>query len=411
MELSKSDVVQRAEAILAKAKDLEDDDPSSQSELLKQLELLQRELEPSISLFFKTWISLTVFTCLDIVVKSGILDKMKTRENITARELGPLVNMDINVIGQERASVLMHKADSRVMRVLVAAGLIASPSEDTYSHTAKSSIYVKGEHTAVDSFNMLTLLNVSYMTIPQYLQTRSAQDLLDIRKTPYACAYGMEGRTFYETLSANPDHLDTFNKAMSEPGPDYGIFPFSLLKEDVLAEPERAFLVDIGGGKGQALLHIRKETGHIFGSGAKMILQERPDVLEQIRPEEMVGIETMPYDFHTEQPVKGAHVYHLSQIIHNYPDHVCWDILSRVAEAMNSSSRLLIVEAVLPAQTEVGGDMGGYLIDFVGLAMGGKERTEKEFATLLDVVGLEIVKVWPGKARYQAVVEARLREG
>ena len=30
---------------------------------------------------------------------------------------------------------------------------------------------------------------------------------------------------------------------------------------------------------------------------------------------------------------------------------------------MGPKSRLLIVEAVLPAQTEVGGDMGGYLID------------------------------------------------
>lgn len=63
----------------------------------------------------------------------------------------------------------------------------------------------------------------------------------------------------------------------------------------------------------------------------------------------------------------GAHVYHLSQILHNYPDHVCHDILKRVAEAMSPKSRLLIVEAVLPAQTEVGGDMGGYLIDVSGL--------------------------------------------
>jgi hypothetical protein len=41
--------------------------------------------------------------------------------------------------------------------------------------------------------------------------------------------------------------------------------------------------------------------------------------------------------------------------------------------------------------------------------MGGKERTEKEFAAILDCEGLELVKVWPGKARYQAVVEARLK--
>ena len=115
----------------------------------------------------------------------------------------------------------------------------------------------------------------------------------------------MEGRTFYETLSANPEHLDTFNKSMSEPGPDYGIFPFSCLKAEVEAEPDRAFVVDIGGGKAQALLHIQNETKDVFGTAARLILQERPDVLEQIKPEEIVRIETMPYDFHTEQPVKG----------------------------------------------------------------------------------------------------------
>lgn len=92
----------------------------------------------------------------------------------------------------------------------------------------------------------------------------------------------MEGRTFYETLSANPEYLDTFNKSMSEPGPDYGIFPFSSLKEEVKAEPERAFVIDIGGGKGQALLHnqllhIQKESEQSFGIRAKLILQERPE--------------------------------------------------------------------------------------------------------------------------------------
>ena len=143
------------------------------------------------------------------------------------------------------------------------------------------------------------------MKIPEYLKTRPAQDLLDIRKTPYACAYDMEGRTFYETLSANPEHLDTFNRSMSEPGPEYGIFPFYSLKEEVEADQDRAFIVDIGGGKGQALLHIQNQTKKVFGTTARLILQERPEVLEQIRPDEIVGIETMPYDFHSEQPVKG----------------------------------------------------------------------------------------------------------
>lgn len=41
--------------------------------------------------------------------------------------------------------------------------------------------------------------------------------------------------------------------------------------------------------------------------------------------------------------------------------------------------------------------------------MGGKERTEVEIEGLLSAEGLELVKVWQGKAMYQAVVEARLK--
>lgn len=45
----------------------------------------------------------------------------------------------------------------------------------------------------------------------------------------------------------------------------------------------------------------------------------------------------------------------------------------------------------------------------VMLAIGGKERSEKEFATLLEASGLELVKVWPAPVGTQAVIEARLR--
>ncbi|KAI4270683.1 MAG: hypothetical protein L6R38_007048 [Xanthoria sp. 2 TBL-2021] len=100
MSLSDSGIVPKIEAMLANAKKLKADGSSARVELLKQVELLQQDLEPPINLFFKTWISLTVFTCLDIAVKLGIFEQMKTWENITARELGGLVNVDSNVIGQ-----------------------------------------------------------------------------------------------------------------------------------------------------------------------------------------------------------------------------------------------------------------------------------------------------------------------
>ena len=50
MGSSDSEIVQKTQAILANAKKLKADDPSTRLELLKQVELLQQDLEPPISL-------------------------------------------------------------------------------------------------------------------------------------------------------------------------------------------------------------------------------------------------------------------------------------------------------------------------------------------------------------------------
>ena len=90
--------------------------------------------------------------------------------------------------------------------------------------------------------------------------------------------------------------------------PTLGMFPFTSLKEEVEAEPDRAFVVDIGGGRGQSLLLIQKETAALFGPSSKMVLQDRPQVLDTIPQELLPNIEKMPYDFYTEQPVKSKYL-------------------------------------------------------------------------------------------------------
>ena len=87
--------------------------------------------------------------------------------------------------------------------------------------------------------------------------------------------------------------------------PVLGMFPFASLKDQVEAEPDRPFIVDIGGGKGQALKQVQQEVPN--GFGAKMILQDRPDVLESVPDKEIPGIEKMEHDFFTEQPVKSMY--------------------------------------------------------------------------------------------------------
>ncbi len=94
------------------------------------------------------------------MIKLGVFEKMKAKDNISARELGDLVGVDSGVIGYTFSKPAVNTADydsdiARVMRVLVAARIVASTGEDTYSHTPKSLIYVRGKRTAVDSFELL----------------------------------------------------------------------------------------------------------------------------------------------------------------------------------------------------------------------------------------------------------------
>jgi hypothetical protein len=144
-----------------------------------------------------------------------------------------------------------------------------------------------------------------YLKLPEYFATHTPEDVVDPRKTPYSYTYG-EGKTYYEVLSARPETLEMFNRSMMQQEatlPVLGMFPFLSLQNEVEADKERSFIVDVGGGRGHSLLAIQKET--MGGFGAKMILQDLPHVIDTISPSEVPGIEKMPHDFFTPQPIKS----------------------------------------------------------------------------------------------------------
>ncbi|TVY82517.1 O-methyltransferase hmp5 [Lachnellula suecica] len=391
-----SDLVRKAEAILASAKSFSGD-RAERYELMKQVDLLYQELEDPMDAMLKQWSSTNVTTSLAVMTKSGAFEKMPKKGSISATELGALVNIQPNVI-------------ARLMRMLTATGIVELTGDDTYAHTPKSRVYLEG--AAIDFWNLCMNMGYCLYKLPDYLASKTPAEMIDLRKTPYSYAYDGEGKTFYEVLASKPETFNMFNKAMMQQEaslPTLGMFPFSSLKQAVEAEPERPFVVDIGGGRGQSLLLIQQETGNGFGTEAKMILQDRPHVLDSIPQDLVPGIEKMPYDFYTEQPVKNAHIYFLRRITHNYQDNICQTIFGNIAAAMGPTSRLLIAEIVVPAQTTLGEDTSTYWMDVVMLAIGGKERRAKEFEELLQSVGLELVKIWPYHTGSQAVVEARLK--
>lgn len=104
----------------------------------------------------------------------------------------------------------------------------------------------------------------------------------------------------------------------------------------------------------------------------------------------------------------GAKAYFMRMILHDYADVVGIQILSRLAEAMAPTSRVLVCEMVVaPRVGEV--DFASAVLDQAVMSMGGKERTEEGFRSMFEAAGLELVEVWRVPGVPGACVEGRLK--
>jgi len=101
-------------------------------------------------------------------------------------------------------------------------------------------------------------------------------------------------------------------------------------------------IIDVGGGVGHVGVWISK----LVKPGVQIIIQDRPSVIEQGRKIHGHIVDLEPHNFFEPQPIKGAQVYYLRLILHDWPDTVCKTILGHIVEAMSADSKLLIFDAV-----------------------------------------------------------------
>src|SRR5437660_387317 len=95
--------------------------------------------------------------------------------------------------------------------------------------------------------------------VSSYLSTHSFSDAQNPTRVPYVWAAGHEGKsmTYYDVIEADPATADAWHKGMvliERTQPVLGMFPFASMREAVEREPERVFVVDVGGGRGNALV-------------------------------------------------------------------------------------------------------------------------------------------------------------
>jgi hypothetical protein len=162
-------------------------------------------------------------------------------------------------------------------------------------------------------------------------------------------------------------------------------------------------IVDVGAGHGTLLSAILRGHAHLKG-----ILFDLPHVAAGARGLiASAGLadrcEIHSGDFFAEVPA-GGDAYILSWIIHDWDRGRAVAILKRCRQAMPTTGRLLLVEAIIPPGNE---PHAGKIMDFVMLtALGGQERTEEQYEDLLQEAGFRLSAVVP-TASPMSVIEGR----
>lgn len=169
---------------------------------------------------------------------------------------------------------------------------------------------------------------------------------------------------------------------------DSSLFPinhFTIQSKD--DDLEAVLMVDVGGGAGHQCIALRQAHADLKG---RVVLQDLPGTIAMIDQSalQQLGIEARAHDFMTAQPVKGAKVYYMRNVLHDWPDVTCLTILKQLRAAMTHDSVVIIDEIVVRNSDSTWKQVN---YDFVMMAaLGGQERTKDQWVALLSEVDLKL---------------------
>ncbi|KAL9083469.1 MAG: hypothetical protein Q9159_005764 [Coniocarpon cinnabarinum] len=264
-------------------------------------------------------------------------------------------------------------------------------------------------HCNEDLISRVELLFPIAGKMPSFLEAvRSEKANGSSQLNPFEFTYG---KPMFEYFRSNSQHKEAFDNFMagrrkSVRQPWFQTFPIAQIYQagTTTQTRESVFIVDIGGGSGHDLVDLKNAVPNLQG---RCILQDLPETLSSIdRP--LSNIEKVPLNFFEQEPVKGAQFYFMRNIIHDWSDEASKRILSNVGASMTRGhSKILIEELVLP---NIGASWVEASCDILMFLMpAGAERTQRQWETLLDSVGMKINKIWRGPPSAESIIEAELK--
>ena len=174
-------------------------------------------------------------------------------------------------------------------------------------------------------------------------------------------------------------------------------------------------VADLGGGGGSLILAVLKLNPHLRG----MLVDLEPSIAAAkprfAQEDPSSRCELIASDL-TQAVPPGADVYMIKHVLHGRQDDVAIKILKNCRAAIQQNGSLLIIEFILPPLiSHADPQLEGHLMSDLNMlaVTGGKERSEREWKTLLDASGFRLTAVYPvggdkTMARNVGMVEAKL---
>lgn len=196
------------------------------------------------------------------------------------------------------------------------------------------------------------------------------------------------GVDFFPYIKDNIEVGKRFNNAMTS---------LSSLSDDAISKKidfsKTKSLVDIGGGKGGLVAAILDRYQNI-----NAVLFDLPETLEEMN--EFISTrglkgrcKAIGGDFFDKVP-EGGDTYIVKHVMHGMNDDQAVNILNNIKNVSHTKTRILIVEMMIPDENEPSfskfNDLGMMLLSETG-----KERTKKEFESILQHASLSWHKTTP----------------
>lgn len=237
----------------------------------------------------------------------------------------------------------LHEDDvRRILRYAMTHYFFREPSKGVVAHTASSRVIV--EMPLADQMLGFACDEL----FPGAMQIVNAVKKWPGSEEPTECGWVLANNTdrkAYDVIEASPARSKRMADAMSfqQSGPHFS--QTYLLKNYDWASISNGLIVDVGGSYGDAARDIARHFPDM-----KCIVQDLPEVISKAEvPSDLTTrLSFMEHDFFTEQPVRGADVYMMRWILHNWSDKYALQILRNLIPAFKHGSRVLVSEACLP---------------------------------------------------------------